>query len=40
MDQASLEIKLADLPLGGVRYFQKTGSSNDEAARWIEAGRS
>jgi BirA family transcriptional regulator, biotin operon repressor / biotin---[acetyl-CoA-carboxylase] ligase len=38
MDQASLEIKLADLPLGGVRYFQKTASSNDEAARWIEAG--
>jgi BirA family transcriptional regulator, biotin operon repressor / biotin---[acetyl-CoA-carboxylase] ligase len=38
MDQASLELKLADFPLGGIRYFEKTGSSNDEAARWIEEG--
>jgi BirA family biotin operon repressor/biotin-[acetyl-CoA-carboxylase] ligase len=38
MDQASLDLKLADLPLGGVRYFERTGSSNDDAARWIEEG--
>lgn len=38
MDQRSIEVKLADLPLGGVRFFEKTSSSNDEAARWIEEG--
>ena len=38
MDQGSIERKLADLPLGGILYFERTGSSNDEAARWIEEG--
>lgn len=38
MDQARLELKLANLPLGGIRYFERTGSTNDDAARWIEEG--
>ncbi len=38
MNQVSLEVKLADLRLGSVRFFEKTSSSNDEAARWIEEG--
>ena len=38
MDQQTLEEKLASLPVGGVRYFEKTSSSNDEAALWIEEG--
>lgn len=38
MDQSSLESSLADLNLGGIRYFSTTGSTNDEAARWVEEG--
>jgi len=26
------------MPLGGLRYYPRTGSTNDEAARWVEAG--
>lgn len=29
---------LAELPLGPVRYFRKTGSTNDEAASWATRG--
>jgi BirA family biotin operon repressor/biotin-[acetyl-CoA-carboxylase] ligase len=29
---------LGDLPLGPLRYFDRTGSTNDEAARWAEGG--
>lgn len=34
MEQTQLENKLADLSLGGVRYFDRVGSTNDEAAQW------
>lgn len=34
MDQASLEIALAGLPVHQIRYFDRLGSTNDEAARW------
>jgi BirA family biotin operon repressor/biotin-[acetyl-CoA-carboxylase] ligase len=38
MDSATLSQTLAGLPLGGLRYYARTGSTNDEAARWAEAG--
>jgi BirA family biotin operon repressor/biotin-[acetyl-CoA-carboxylase] ligase len=38
MDQETLAGKLAELPLGPVRYFDSTGSTNLEAAEWAEAG--
>jgi BirA family biotin operon repressor/biotin-[acetyl-CoA-carboxylase] ligase len=38
MDQQTLEILLADLPLGSLRYYPTIGSTNDLAARWAEAG--
>jgi len=38
MDSAILKQALPGLPLGGLRYYQRTGSTNDEAARWAEAG--
>jgi BirA family biotin operon repressor/biotin-[acetyl-CoA-carboxylase] ligase len=38
MDQETLSRILAGLPLGGIRYFSSTGSTNDQAARWIEEG--
>lgn len=38
MDQNSIENVLADLSLGPVRYFDRIGSTNDEAAHWAEAG--
>jgi BirA family biotin operon repressor/biotin-[acetyl-CoA-carboxylase] ligase len=38
MNQESLTHRLADLPLGAIRYFNSTGSTNDQAARWIEEG--
>lgn len=38
MDLDSLESALSGLPLGGVRYFQSTGSTNDDAARWAQEG--
>jgi len=38
MDLRALEQALADLPLGPVRYFAQTGSTNADAARWVEAG--
>ncbi len=34
MDQASLETILAELPVKHIRYFERLGSTNDEAARW------
>jgi BirA family biotin operon repressor/biotin-[acetyl-CoA-carboxylase] ligase len=34
MDQASLETILAVLPVKHIRYFERLGSTNDEAARW------
>jgi BirA family transcriptional regulator, biotin operon repressor / biotin---[acetyl-CoA-carboxylase] ligase len=38
MDQSRLEKSLSGLNLGGIRYFPSTGSTNDEAARWVEEG--
>ncbi len=35
MDQASLETILAGLPVKHIRYFERLGSTNDEAARWV-----
>jgi BirA family biotin operon repressor/biotin-[acetyl-CoA-carboxylase] ligase len=40
MDIESLERTLADLPIGGLRYFERVGSTNDEAIRWAEEGAS
>jgi BirA family biotin operon repressor/biotin-[acetyl-CoA-carboxylase] ligase len=34
----NLELALADLNLGALRYFAQLGSTNDEAARWAEEG--
>lgn len=36
--QEELQQALAGLPLGGVRYFERTGSTMDDAAAWLEAG--
>jgi BirA family biotin operon repressor/biotin-[acetyl-CoA-carboxylase] ligase len=38
MQVESLEEALGGLPLGPIRYFARIGSTNDEAARWIEEG--
>jgi BirA family biotin operon repressor/biotin-[acetyl-CoA-carboxylase] ligase len=38
MDQSQLEAALVDLSLGAVRYFDRLGSTNDEAARWAVEG--
>lgn len=38
MDQTSLELALKDLPLPAIRYLARTGSTNDDAARWAEEG--
>lgn len=37
MNQTALINSLSDLPLGGIRYFDSIGSTNDEAARWAAA---
>ena len=38
MNQTQLDTTLADLSLGGVRYFDCVGSTNDEAAQWAAQG--
>ena len=38
MDTAALQGLLKDLPLGPLRFYDRLGSTNDEAARWAEAG--
>jgi BirA family biotin operon repressor/biotin-[acetyl-CoA-carboxylase] ligase len=38
MNQTQLDTILADLSLGGVRYFNCVGSTNDEAALWASQG--
>ncbi len=38
MDQASLETALASVPINQIRYFDRLGSTNDEAARWADLG--
>ena len=34
MDENQLRKSLADLPLGGIRFLQNTGSTNDDALAW------
>ncbi len=38
MDEAQLGAALAGLPLGGLRFFESIGSTNDEALRWAAEG--
>jgi BirA family biotin operon repressor/biotin-[acetyl-CoA-carboxylase] ligase len=38
MSISTLDKALAGLPLGPLRYFDRIDSTNDEAARWVEAG--
>ncbi|MGE5221708.1 MAG: biotin--[acetyl-CoA-carboxylase] ligase [Omnitrophica WOR_2 bacterium] len=38
MDQNLVAAALADLPFGSIRYFDRLDSTNNEAARWVEAG--
>jgi BirA family biotin operon repressor/biotin-[acetyl-CoA-carboxylase] ligase len=38
MDSATLKQALVGLSLGGLRYYERTGSTNDEATRWAEDG--
>ena len=38
MNQESLEKQLSDLPLGGIKYFDTTGSTNDIAVDFIQKG--
>lgn len=38
MDESTIRDRLAGLPIPVLRYFASTGSSNDEALAWAEAG--
>jgi BirA family biotin operon repressor/biotin-[acetyl-CoA-carboxylase] ligase len=38
MNQQTLESRLAGLPLGGLRYYESIGSTNDAAADWAGRG--
>ncbi len=38
MDEQTLRNALSSLPLGGLRYFVQTGSTNDVALAWAAAG--
>ncbi len=38
MNQLEMETRLSSLPLGGIRYFDRIASTNDEAADWIKDG--
>ena len=38
MNENSLKKKLSKLKLGGLRYFDSIGSTNDEALAWAAAG--
>lgn len=38
MNGRALEEILSDLPLGGVRYYERVGSTNDVALQWALAG--
>jgi BirA family biotin operon repressor/biotin-[acetyl-CoA-carboxylase] ligase len=38
MNERDLQKKLSDLPLGRIRYFDSTGSTNDEALAWAAQG--
>jgi BirA family biotin operon repressor/biotin-[acetyl-CoA-carboxylase] ligase len=38
MDERTLRKALSKVPLGGLRYFEQTGSTNDAALAWAAAG--
>jgi len=38
VDQHGLEQRLHNLPLSAIRYYDRVGSTNDEAANWAAAG--
>jgi BirA family biotin operon repressor/biotin-[acetyl-CoA-carboxylase] ligase len=38
MEEHSLRRILSDIPLGGLRYFEQTGSTNDVALAWAAEG--
>ncbi len=38
MDESTIRARLADLPIPALRCFASTGSTNDEALAWAEAG--
>ena len=38
MDEHNLRKALSNFPLGGLRYFEQTGSTNDVALAWAAAG--
>jgi BirA family biotin operon repressor/biotin-[acetyl-CoA-carboxylase] ligase len=38
MDEKQLRKSLADLPLGGIRFYKQTGSTNDVALAWATEG--
>jgi BirA family biotin operon repressor/biotin-[acetyl-CoA-carboxylase] ligase len=38
MNQISLQKQLSSLPLGGMRYFDSIGSTNDDALAWATEG--
>lgn len=38
MDERTLRKALSKIPLGGLRYYEKTGSTNDVALAWAAAG--
>jgi len=40
MNEDQYQENLSSLPLGGLRYFDSTGSTNDEALKWASEGAS
>jgi len=38
MDERTLRKAFSNIPLGGLRYFEQTGSTNDVALAWAAAG--
>ena len=38
VDATSIDTALTGLPIGPVRYYERVGSTNDEAAQWAENG--
>ncbi len=39
-DQEHIEKRLSGLPLGSIRFFESTGSTNDDALIWLSEGAS
>jgi BirA family transcriptional regulator, biotin operon repressor / biotin---[acetyl-CoA-carboxylase] ligase len=40
MNEGRLQKAFSDLPLGGLRYFDSIGSTNDDALTWVSQGAS